>query len=202
MAAADPAKPSVSSVVKGGLSAHEQGQGAKTTPGSRNGEVFHIRLMPCGAFTALAGHQVREAARARSRWPRPGRNQANRLTVVGDAVGRDHLRAARRVGPQVPGQHHGSQQVATQDQPGGRPGGPPWPVVSPARARLRPAVGPAARRTRLTPRLPSGKRRRALRGLAAALGPPGRHPDTGQQPDRLDAVLPGDLLALLMAARG
>ena len=52
MAAADPAKPSVSSVVRVACGPMSRVSGAKTTPGSRN-EVFHIRLMPCGAFTAV-----------------------------------------------------------------------------------------------------------------------------------------------------
>ncbi len=52
MAAADPAKPSVSSVVRVACGPMSRVRGAKTTPGSRN-EVFHIRLMPCGAFTAV-----------------------------------------------------------------------------------------------------------------------------------------------------
>ena len=52
MVAAEPANPSVSRTVRVACGPMASVSGANTTPGSRK-DVFHIRLMPCGAFSAV-----------------------------------------------------------------------------------------------------------------------------------------------------
>ena len=49
--AADPAKPAVISTVSEVCGPNSRVTGVSSTPGSRM-EVFHMRLMPCGAFMA------------------------------------------------------------------------------------------------------------------------------------------------------
>ena len=85
MAAAEPAKPSVSTVVRVACGPTARVSGANTTPGSRK-DVFHIRFTPCGAFSAVvtrsgsrpwaiavASYRMNQAKRSMS-WdtPRPG----------------------------------------------------------------------------------------------------------------------------------
>ncbi len=51
MLAAEPAKPTVVSTVSAACGPRSSVTGVSSTPGSGS-EVFHIRLMPCGAFMA------------------------------------------------------------------------------------------------------------------------------------------------------
>jgi len=79
-AAADPAKPSVSAIVRLTWGPKSSVTGLSSTPGSRN-DVFHIRLMPRGQFNAVvtsAGRCPCATAVAEYRM-----NQANRSTSSG-----------------------------------------------------------------------------------------------------------------------
>ena len=77
--AADPAKPSVSTMVRLVCGPASSVTGVSSTPGSSR-TVFHIRLTPCGAFIAVvtsAGRLPCATAVAAYRM-----NQANRSTSV------------------------------------------------------------------------------------------------------------------------
>ncbi len=78
--AAEPAKPAVSRMVRLVCGPASSVTGASRIPGSRT-DVFHIRLMPCGAFSPVvtrAGSRPCETAVALYRM-----NQANRLMSPG-----------------------------------------------------------------------------------------------------------------------
>ena len=78
--AAEPAKPSVSAMVRLTCGPNSRVTGLSTTPGNRN-DVFHITLMPCGVFIAVvtrAGRCPCATAVAAYRM-----NQTNRSTSSG-----------------------------------------------------------------------------------------------------------------------